>query len=77
MCETDNPGLRDGTKRGNDNTAGGEQELCAVSRASISREMFSKLGERSHRWQWRFLPFSRVLRTRVHVLKVGVQRSRR
>ena len=57
MCETDNPGLRDGTKRGNDNTAGGEQELCAVSRASISREMFSKLGERSHRWQWRFLPF--------------------
>ncbi|CAJ1387652.1 unnamed protein product [Effrenium voratum] len=27
MCEKDNPGLRDGTKRGNDNTAGGEQEL--------------------------------------------------
>ncbi|CAJ1410799.1 unnamed protein product [Effrenium voratum] len=26
MCEKDNPGLRDGTKRGNDNTAGGEQE---------------------------------------------------
>merc|ERR1719284_43467 len=26
MCEADNPGLRDGTKRGNENTAGGEQE---------------------------------------------------
>ena len=26
MCERDNPGIRDGTKRGNDNTAGGEQE---------------------------------------------------
>ncbi|CAK9073757.1 Protein DD3-3, partial [Durusdinium trenchii] len=27
MCEKDNPALRDGTKRGNDNTAGGEEEL--------------------------------------------------
>ena len=26
MCEKDNPGIRDGTKRGNQNTAGGEQE---------------------------------------------------
>lgn len=26
MCESDNPGIRDGTKRGNDNTAGGNQE---------------------------------------------------
>jgi hypothetical protein len=26
MCEKDNPGLRDGTKRGNENTAGGEEE---------------------------------------------------
>ncbi|CAE7559256.1 DD3-3 [Symbiodinium sp. CCMP2456] len=26
MCEKDNPGIRDGTKRGNENTAGGEQE---------------------------------------------------
>ncbi|CAK9010619.1 unnamed protein product [Durusdinium trenchii] len=26
MCEKDNPALRDGTKRGNDNTAGGEEE---------------------------------------------------
>eukprot|EP00435_Cladocopium_sp_Y103_P068350 s562_g31.t1 len=26
MCENDNPGLRDGTKRGNENTAGGEEE---------------------------------------------------
>ena len=26
MCEKDNPGIRDGTKRGNQNTAGGEEE---------------------------------------------------
>eukprot|EP00930_Biecheleria_cincta_P029979 TRINITY_DN20799_c0_g2_i1.p1 TRINITY_DN20799_c0_g2~~TRINITY_DN20799_c0_g2_i1.p1 ORF type:complete len:1459 (-),score=258.41 TRINITY_DN20799_c0_g2_i1:61-4437(-) len=26
MCASDNPGIRDGTKRGNQNTAGGEQE---------------------------------------------------
>eukprot|EP00438_Fugacium_kawagutii_P008828 Skav213989 [mRNA] locus=scaffold2843:78534:105364:+ [translate_table: standard] len=31
MCEKDNPGLRDGTKRGNENTAGGEEELQGTS----------------------------------------------
>ena len=32
MCEKDNPGLRDGTKRGNENTAGGEEENPIIRR---------------------------------------------
>lgn len=35
MCEGDNAGLRDGTKRGNDNTAGGEQEWKTDSETSF------------------------------------------
>eukprot|EP00930_Biecheleria_cincta_P029978 TRINITY_DN20799_c0_g1_i1.p1 TRINITY_DN20799_c0_g1~~TRINITY_DN20799_c0_g1_i1.p1 ORF type:complete len:1074 (-),score=168.99 TRINITY_DN20799_c0_g1_i1:1004-4225(-) len=34
MCDSDNPGLRDGTKRGNQNTAGGQQEPPDPSQAA-------------------------------------------
>eukprot|EP00931_Biecheleriopsis_adriatica_P060044 TRINITY_DN36032_c0_g1_i1.p1 TRINITY_DN36032_c0_g1~~TRINITY_DN36032_c0_g1_i1.p1 ORF type:complete len:1435 (-),score=279.90 TRINITY_DN36032_c0_g1_i1:50-4354(-) len=34
MCESDNPGIRDGTKRGNDNTAGGDSEPPVLTEAA-------------------------------------------
>jgi hypothetical protein len=33
MCDSDNPGLRDGVQRGNENTAGGEQEIPTAEEA--------------------------------------------